>query len=66
MVMTSVSGHLMELEFPPSHRPWRSCAAGDLFGAPVVRSVPQVKLVGDLMCEYRGSDSARTSPCIHG
>ena len=60
MVMTSVSGHLMELEFPPSHRPWRSCAAGDLFGAPVVRSVPQVKLVS-AVCDRRGSDSARIS-----
>jgi len=40
MVFTSVTGHLMELEFSrPEHRRWRGCAPGDLFLAPVAKRV---------------------------
>ena len=38
MVMTSVSGHMMEIDFPASHRAWNSCDFVDLFSAPVVKS----------------------------
>jgi hypothetical protein len=43
MVFTSVAGHLMELDFPESHKKWRSCSPADLYTAPVVKRVPQVQ-----------------------
>ncbi|XP_017033829.1 DNA topoisomerase 3-alpha [Drosophila kikkawai] len=39
MVMTSVSGHLMQLEFPVSYRNWRIVDPRVLFDAPVKKSV---------------------------
>nr|XP_017108876.2 DNA topoisomerase 3-alpha [Drosophila bipectinata] len=41
MVMTSVSGHLMQLEFAVSYRNWRNVDPGSLFDAPVRKSVGQ-------------------------
>jgi DNA topoisomerase-3 len=44
MVFTSVTGHLMELEFSqPTHRRWRGCAPGELFSAPVAKRVASDK-----------------------
>lgn len=43
MVFTSVAGHLMELEFEPAYRSWQRCNPGDLYTAPVVKSVPAVR-----------------------
>lgn len=42
MLMTSVTGHLMELEFEDQYRKWHSCDPVDLFQAPVRKKVPQV------------------------
>ncbi len=39
VMITSVLGHLMEIDFTPSHRSWSSCAPGDLFEAPICKSV---------------------------
>ncbi|ELP93021.1 DNA topoisomerase 3-alpha, putative [Entamoeba invadens IP1] len=39
-VVTSVSGHLMELEFTPEFRNWGMCNPVDLFTAPVAKYVP--------------------------
>ena len=39
MRMTSVRGHLMELDFTAEHRKWNSCAPRALFDAPVQKSV---------------------------
>jgi DNA topoisomerase-3 len=39
MILTSVTGHLMEIEFDPKYRNWSSCPPADLFGAPVHKSV---------------------------
>lgn len=39
MVMTSVSGHLMTLDFTASHQKWYSCAPVALFSAPVAKFV---------------------------
>jgi hypothetical protein len=44
MRFTSVTGHLMELDFGPSHRGWGSCAPLDLFGAPVEKKVPNERV----------------------
>ncbi|EEC74578.1 hypothetical protein OsI_10148 [Oryza sativa Indica Group] len=41
MLVTSVTGHLMELEFDDRFRRWHSCDPADLFHAPVRKSVPQ-------------------------
>ncbi|KDD75366.1 DNA topoisomerase, partial [Helicosporidium sp. ATCC 50920] len=41
MVFTSVSGHLLELDFPPQFKSWRGCRPGDLFSAPVRKQVPK-------------------------
>ncbi|XP_019200561.1 PREDICTED: DNA topoisomerase 3-alpha isoform X3 [Ipomoea nil] len=44
MLFTSVTGHLMELEFDDRYRKWHSCDPVDLFSAPVRKSVPEDKL----------------------
>ncbi|XP_023163918.2 DNA topoisomerase 3-alpha isoform X2 [Drosophila hydei] len=41
MVMTSVSGHLMELEFLQSYRNWRNVDPRSLFDAPIRKSVSE-------------------------
>ena len=46
MLMTSVSGHLMEMDFTEEHRKWNSCEPLSLFDAPVRKIIPQVR-----MCE---------------
>lgn len=40
MTMTSVMGHMMELEFVEGFRKWHDCAPLALFDAPVVKTVP--------------------------
>lgn len=42
MLMTSVTGHLMELDFEDQFRKWHSCDPVDLYHAPVRKKVPQV------------------------
>lgn len=44
MSVTSVTGHLMELEFEERYRKWHSCDPADLYQAPVRKHVPQDKL----------------------
>jgi DNA topoisomerase-3 len=39
MNITSVAGHMMELEFDPAYKSWNSCAPIELFTAPVIKSV---------------------------
>ncbi|KAJ7340487.1 DNA topoisomerase 3-alpha [Desmophyllum pertusum] len=39
MVMTSLSGHMMSLDFTASHQKWHSCAPVALFSAPVTKHV---------------------------
>ncbi|XP_048335697.2 DNA topoisomerase 3-alpha [Ziziphus jujuba] len=43
MLLTSVTGHLMEVEFEDRFRKWHSCDPADLFHAPVRKFVPQDK-----------------------
>lgn len=42
MLFTSVTGHLMELDFDDRFRKWNSCDPTDLYHAPVRKFVPQV------------------------
>ncbi|XP_057972478.1 DNA topoisomerase 3-alpha [Malania oleifera] len=44
MMFTSVTGHLMELEFDDRFRKWHSCDPADLYHAPVRKFVPEDKL----------------------
>ncbi|XP_062093553.1 DNA topoisomerase 3-alpha [Humulus lupulus] len=44
MLVTSVTGHLMELEFEDRFRKWHSCDPAHLFQAPVRKFVPDDKL----------------------
>ncbi|KAL2941854.1 DNA topoisomerase 3-alpha [Bienertia sinuspersici] len=44
MLFTSVTGHLMELEFDERYRKWYSCDPVELYQAPVRKTVPQDKL----------------------
>lgn len=44
MLFTSVTGHLMELDFDERFRKWHSCNPADLFHAPVQKFVPEVHL----------------------
>ncbi|XP_068631634.1 DNA topoisomerase 3-alpha [Battus philenor] len=41
MVMTSVSGHLLALEFASSYKSWQSCNPLSLFDAPVLKYCPE-------------------------
>ncbi|KAK7319115.1 hypothetical protein RJT34_03828 [Clitoria ternatea] len=43
MLFTSVTGHLMELEFQDRYRKWHSCDPADLYHAPINKSVPEDK-----------------------
>lgn len=43
MFFTSVTGHLMELEFTERYRKWNSCDPTDLYEAPVRKFVPEDK-----------------------
>ncbi|KFB52593.1 AGAP010028-PA-like protein [Anopheles sinensis] len=56
MIMTSVSGHLLNLEFLPSFRGWQSCSPEDLFDAPVRKFCPEnyEKIKKTLERETRG------------
>jgi DNA topoisomerase III len=42
MVVTSVTGHLMELDFDERYKRWASCDPAALYQAPVRKFVPQV------------------------
>ncbi|KAK8951975.1 hypothetical protein KSP39_PZI003183 [Platanthera zijinensis] len=44
MLMTSVTGHLMEVDFDDRFRKWNSCDPADLYHAPIRKYVPQDKL----------------------
>ncbi|XP_027772737.1 DNA topoisomerase 3-alpha isoform X3 [Solanum pennellii] len=44
MLFTSVTGHLMEIEFHERYRKWHSCDPLDLYNAPVRKFVPEDKL----------------------
>ncbi|PKA51264.1 DNA topoisomerase III [Apostasia shenzhenica] len=44
MLMTSVIGHLMELDFDDRFRKWHSCDPTDLYHAPVLKYVPKDKV----------------------
>ncbi|KAL5714566.1 DNA topoisomerase [Ranunculus cassubicifolius] len=44
MLVTSVTGHLMELDFADQYRKWNSCDPVALYEAPVHKFVPQDKL----------------------
>ncbi|XP_022774853.1 DNA topoisomerase 3-alpha isoform X2 [Durio zibethinus] len=44
MLFTSVTGHLMELEFEDRFRKWHSCDPADLYHAPVRKFVPEDKV----------------------
>ena len=39
MTITSVTGHMMEVEFDPAYKVWSSCQPVDLFHAPISKSV---------------------------
>ncbi|XP_055594004.1 DNA topoisomerase 3-alpha [Uranotaenia lowii] len=56
MVMTSVSGHLLNHEFLPSFRGWHSCSPEQLFDAPVRKSCTEngEKIKKTLEREVRG------------
>ncbi|RNA12480.1 DNA topoisomerase 3-alpha isoform X1 [Brachionus plicatilis] len=41
MVMTSVSGHLLSLEFPRQYKGWNTCDPVELFHANIERSCPE-------------------------
>lgn len=42
MMFTSVSGHLMELDFAEPFSNWRACSPVDLYNASVTKRVPEV------------------------
>ena len=56
MVMTSVSGHLLNMDFSGSFRGWRSCSPLSLFDAPIHKYCPDynVDIKRTLEKEIRG------------
>lgn len=55
VTVTSVSGHLMEVDFDASYRNWRSCEPEELFGASLVTRTPDrcKKIVQNIETEGR-------------
>lgn len=49
MIVTSVTGHLMELAFEERYRKWYSCDPVQLFHAPVHKFVPEVCFVSSYL-----------------
>ena len=43
MIVTSVAGHLMEMDFGEAHRKWGRCDPVELFHAPIFTQVPDDK-----------------------
>lgn len=41
MIMTSVSGHLLALDFSPQFKGWKSCSPLELFDAPITKFCPE-------------------------
>lgn len=58
VTVTSVSGHLMEVDFDASYRNWRSCDPEELFGASLVMRTPDrcKKIVQNIETEGRRAD----------
>ncbi|CAH1794681.1 unnamed protein product [Owenia fusiformis] len=56
MTMTSVSGHLLGLEFTGQNRKWHGCSIQNLFEAPVVKECPEnfIDIKHTLEREVRG------------
>ena len=42
MMFTSVSGHLMEMDFPESYKRWSGCSPLELYSAPISKTVGRV------------------------
>eukprot|EP01060_Flectonema_neradi_P014430 TRINITY_DN2110_c2_g1_i7.p1 TRINITY_DN2110_c2_g1~~TRINITY_DN2110_c2_g1_i7.p1 ORF type:complete len:926 (+),score=94.01 TRINITY_DN2110_c2_g1_i7:248-3025(+) len=55
MVVTSVSGHLMELEFPAETKNWRATSDAVLFDQPVRKIVKDAAIEKNLMQEARNA-----------
>jgi len=49
MIVTSVLGHLMELEFDQAHKQWGSCKPEELFSAPVIKDVRECFIFEDFV-----------------
>ncbi len=43
MVFSSVTGHLMQMDFGLQHKKWYSCSPLELYSAPVLKFVPEVR-----------------------
>ena len=54
MVMTSVAGHLLELDFVPPYNKWYGCEARQLYDAAVIKSVNQVRYWRGLLAHGYG------------
>ncbi len=50
MKVTSVLGHMMEMEFREPFNKWSACKAEELFDAPLVKSVSKMR-GSDASCE---------------
>lgn len=56
MTMTSVSGHMLNYDFPATHLSWTSCDPAALFHAPVVKKVTAPEVKQNLLHYCRNSD----------
>ena len=52
MLFTSVTGHLMEVEFEDRFRKWHSCDPADLYHASVRKFVPEVSFLSSIFCFF--------------
>lgn len=67
MVVTSVTGHLMETKFGDAFKGWHSCDPAALFfDAPVIKFVPDDKLniKANLEAEARGADELKSRSLV--
>jgi DNA topoisomerase-3 len=62
MLVTSVTGHLMELDFDDRYRKWYSCDPEALFEAPVRKVVPQVSQYPPSPLPHSAEQLVRAAP----
>lgn len=67
MVMTSVSGHLMEQDFNDAYRQWHSVDPIALFDAPIVKICPErfIKIKQTIEREVNNGNISRSWLCVY-
>lgn len=64
MIMTSVSGHLMDFDFDDAFRGWNSCPPNSLFEAPIKESIKRTDKIGNFIKKTLEREAASSQALI--